>query len=168
DLQWADELTRGFLEFLAERPAAFKHLLVFGTCRTEEVEPLFIDSPAIVRIALDRLDQSSVGDMVCDMLALRRPPEIFVRFLTRHSEGNPFFVAEYLRTAVAERILHRDAAGLWQVEAAAEGAATEALYEALPLPGSVRELVGRRLDRLSAEARAPLGSAPGLGREARR
>ena len=49
--------------------------------------------------------------MVCDMLALDAPPVSFVRFLQRQSEGNPFFVAEYLRTAVSEALLFRDEKG---------------------------------------------------------
>ena len=56
--------------------------------------------------------------MVGDMLALSPAPEPFVQFLSRQSEGNPFFVAEMLRAAVAEGLLDRDAKGRWQVTAA--------------------------------------------------
>ena len=62
------------------------------------------------------------------MLALRSPPEVFVGFLARESEGNPFFVGEYLRTAVAEEVLSRHD-GRWQVLEHSEEEATEAVYE---------------------------------------
>src|SRR5262249_30837488 len=43
--------------------------------------------------------------------------------------------------------------------------ADEALYEALPLPRSIRELVGRRLDELSRGGRQTLERCSVLGRE---
>ena len=64
---------------------------------------------SIARFDLGRLDAAAVGAMVGDMLALTDPPREFVEFVTTQSEGNPFFVAEYLRTAVAERLLQRTA-----------------------------------------------------------
>jgi serine/threonine protein kinase/predicted ATPase len=177
DLQWADELTLGFLESLLRFVSGGVHgrarLLAVGAYRSEEVgqrpaSPLrrLLDAPAAVRLELPRLEQTAVGDMVRDMLALAAAPEAFARFLARHSEGNPFFVAEYLRVAVAEGLLYRDAAGMWQVAEEGEEEATEAVYAALPLPGSVRELVGRRLAGLSEPARGLLEAACVLGREA--
>jgi tetratricopeptide (TPR) repeat protein len=172
DLHWADDVTLGLLGFLLRtgRLEAMA-LLIVGTYRTEEVEALgraplktVLEAPSAWRLALGRLDQKAVGSIVADMLALAEPPETFVRYLTRQSEGNPFFVAEVLRTAVAEAVLYRDAVGRWRVAAEAE-AVTEAVYEALPLPHSLRELVGLRLDGLSAPTRRLAEAAAVLGRE---
>ncbi|HEV8267889.1 MAG TPA: hypothetical protein VGR00_06640, partial [Thermoanaerobaculia bacterium] len=95
------------------------------------------------------------------MLAMPVPLAPFVRFLSRQSEGNPFFVAEYLRTAVDEKVLHRQDAR-WHIAGNRE---TEADFEALPLPRSVRDLVTRRFRDLSAAARFLAEAASVLGRE---
>jgi tetratricopeptide (TPR) repeat protein len=172
DLQWADELTLGFLELVLQaghsRQWRAAPVLVLGTYRTEEVHPALqrlLEEPGAQRLELGRLEEEAVGAMVAEMLALPGRPELFIHFLSRHSEGNPFFVAEYLHTAVSEGVLYRDGTGRWQVGAKAEGKATEALYEELPLPSSLRELVGRKLERLSPEARGLAEIAAVLGRE---
>jgi tetratricopeptide (TPR) repeat protein len=103
--------------------------------------------------------------MIGDMLALRAPKEGFVEFVAQQAEGNPFFVAEYLRTAVTERVLYRDENHAWQLGGEGRAGATEE-YRSLPLPGSLRELIEQRLRRLSPAAlRAGLAAAV-LGREA--
>lgn len=88
-----------------------------------------------------------------------------MRYLTRQSEGNPFFVAEYLRTAIAEGLLFRDAKGHWQVAEEGGTEATEAMYDALPLPKSLREMVGWRLQSLAPAARRLAEATSVLGRE---
>jgi serine/threonine protein kinase/predicted ATPase len=183
DLQWADDLTLGLLAFLirAERLDRMR-LLVLGTYRTDEIGAAawrdrrgaaeeatsleeLIYSPGVRNLRLDRLGEEAVGAMVSDMLALSSPPAPFVRHLTAHSEGNPFFVAEYLQTALAEGVLYRDENGRWQVAEPAAEVATEEAYKALPLPGSLRELVGRRLQGLPQASRRLVDAAAILGRE---
>jgi predicted ATPase/serine/threonine protein kinase len=184
DLQWADELTLGFLEYwLQTRIQGVMQgqpLLIVGTYRTEEVgthreAPLqrLLEAPGNVCLPLGRLDEAAVGSMVSDMLALVPPPLPFVRYLSRQSEGNPFFVAEHLRTAVAEGLLAREAAGRWQLavglQQAAPAAEAErewtAKLEALPLPRSIHLLVNRRLEGLTPESRLVAEYLAVLGRE---
>jgi serine/threonine protein kinase/tetratricopeptide (TPR) repeat protein len=169
DLQWMDELSLGLLEFLLKSlQRAPTRLLVLGAYRIEEaaarVQKL-LAAPGVLQSKLTRLAPEAVGVMVGDMLAVERPPEPFVQFLARQSEGNPFFVAEFLRTAVAEGILYRDQEGRWQGAREGKEETTEEAYEALPLPHSVRELVGRRLDGLEAGSRQIADAAAVLGRE---
>ena len=201
DLQWADELTLGFLEdrrrlqaleaqdagmpVASESPAASgprraAPLLVVGAYRSEEVDtgpgpagarqtsPLqrLIDDAGPGSVVLGRMEEPAVGCMVGDMLALSPPPALFVRHLARHSEGNPFFVAEYLRAAVGEGLRYRDGRGRWQVAEQAEERATQATYEALALPRTLRELVARRIGGLSPAARKLAEASAVLGREA--
>jgi eukaryotic-like serine/threonine-protein kinase len=166
DLQWADELSLSALDFLRQGLLGDMRLLVVGTYRTEELDaalrPL-VQAPGVEHRTLGRMDAPVVARMVEDMLALASPPASFVHFLTTRSAGNPFFVAEYLRTAIDERLLYRDVLGRWQV--AAGDHTLERLHEALPLPGVLHDLVGRRLEGLGAEARALLEVAAVLGRE---
>ena len=167
DLQWAGDLTLGFLASLVRgQRLAGRRVLVVGTYRTEEVGEGLDDllaEPAVDRLALDRLDDAGVGSIVADMLAIGAPPQRLVGFVARQSEGNPFFVGEYLRTAVHEGLITRDSMGRWQVVRSEDGGDDE--FAALPVPGSLRDLVSRRLATLSRGARELLQVAAVVGRE---
>jgi eukaryotic-like serine/threonine-protein kinase len=169
DLQWADELTLSWCgHVLHSGSFARSGVLLLGTYRSDEVHDglgRLLEAPAALKLGLGRIPEASVASMIGDMLALEAPPQRFGRFLAEQSEGNPFFVAEVLRTAVAERLLWRDGQGRWQVRGAAEDAAGQAELERLPLPSSLRELVCRRLEGLSPAAAHALQAAALLGRE---
>lgn len=152
DLQWADPLTLDFLEFLITRQA-LKHsgLLLVGTYRTEECPPrtrAVLEHPGAKHIELERLNEQEVSALVSDILAQPALPPLFAAYLSRQSEGNPFFVNEYLHAALDFGLLWRDRDGRWQVMPAGSDVPSIPQYERLPLPGSLRALVGRRLEGL--------------------
>ncbi len=158
DLQWADELTLAFLAALAPARA---RVFVVGTARSDELTGALeqrLGRGDARRIDLDRLDEDDVRGMVGDMLATPSPGDALVRFVARHAEGNPFFVAEYLRAALRDGLIARDARGRFRL-------VDEAALAALPLPRSLRELVVARLDGLGAEARRVVDVAAVLGRD---
>jgi len=163
DVQWADALTRVFLRSLDPVALHLAGVLVVLTYRLEEAHEdlnALISKAGVQSVRLERLEQRAVGQIVADMLALKTAPEPFVEFVTTESEGNPFFVAEYLRAAVDEGFVRRDGMGRWQLPSR-----RGQRLEALSVPGGIQELVGRRLDRLSARAQAMLARASVLGRE---
>jgi predicted ATPase len=170
DLQWADELTLGWLESALRRGSLHRHpLLVAGTFRTEEAPAALralAAAPRVESLTLERLGEAELGTMAGDMLAMESLSESFAKFLARHTEGNPLFAGEYLRTAVAEGVLYRDAQGRWQVGEPGERQATEEVFEALPLPTVLREILERRLEGLGATARRIVEAASVLGHEA--
>jgi tetratricopeptide (TPR) repeat protein len=163
DLQGADELTLDFLAHLLrggylER----KPILVVGTYRSEEQgEGLreLIAAPRAAHIRLGRLEETAVDAVLSDMLALSPPPSSLSQYLCRHSEGNPFFVTEYLRAAVEDGLLARDGAGRWRFDA--EGAD----LERLGTPGSLRDLLRGRVANLPPVATRAAEAAAVLGRE---
>ena len=165
DLQWADDLSMGFIRHLLDETLPSLPLLLFGTFRSEErtdaLESLFIDPRTEARI-LRRMSSSEVGEMTRGMLAMPAPPEGFVSFLTDRGNGNPFFIAEYIRVAVAERVLTRDRLGRWSL--LVNGGDEAADYSALPLPGSLRQLIEMRLGKLGAEERRVVDNAALMGR----
>jgi serine/threonine protein kinase/tetratricopeptide (TPR) repeat protein len=166
DLQWADELSLGMMAFLQSSFLPDARVLVAGTYRKEELDAALqalLDVPGVLKLELGQLDTSQVSRMVEDMLAMSSPPSPFVHFLTSRSAGNPFFVAEYLRTAIDERLVHRDAFGQWRLVSG--DVALEHLHQALPLPGTLRDVVGRRLHGLAPGVRGLLEVAAVLGRE---
>ncbi len=153
DLQWADALTLGFLRFIArEQP---RRVLTVGTYRTDEVSAglaRLLEEPACVSVSVSRLGVDAVESMICDMFAINQPPMPLVRFVARQSEGNPFFVAEYLRAAMQEGLVYRDQAGRWQVAEYLTQWSSSDLDSAVPPPLGLRNVVQRRLKSLSADA----------------
>jgi len=185
DLQWADDSSLGVLELLDRGYFDENRVLIVGAYRTEEVTPALealAGSPDALHIQLGRLDARAVARVVSDMLAMDHPPQAFVDFLVQQSEGNPFFIAEYLRAAVQDGLLYRDGHGAWRLRpelGGSAGASPAASSQHAPvarpgsnppeapiaLPGSLRELVSRRLAALSPGARALVRMASVLGRE---
>ncbi|MBI2566276.1 MAG: protein kinase [Candidatus Schekmanbacteria bacterium] len=154
DLQWADDLSLGAVAHaLRHEVARDRALMVLATYRTDEPGPALraiVEAPGVDTLRLAALDTRAIAAMVAGMLAMDRLPESFSGYLNRHAEGNPFFVAEYLRAAVAANVLWRDELGAWRLEARAEhSGAVRGEDWNLPLPTSLRELLGRRLADLS-------------------
>ncbi|MFN7976159.1 MAG: tetratricopeptide repeat protein, partial [Acidobacteriota bacterium] len=164
DLQWADDLTLGLFAHLGQGDLlSGMGVLVVGAYRTEEA-PQGLPSLAAAahHLSLGRLKDDAIVAIVSEMLAMTPPPDALVRKLARHAEGNPFFVAEYLRTALGEGLLTRDRRGRWQVAGSPDRPGATG---ALSIPGSLRDLVRRRVQGLSPEARAVLEVGAILGRE---
>ncbi|MFC1849650.1 protein kinase [candidate division CSSED10-310 bacterium] len=103
DLHWADELVTGFLEYLLKTEyLGTIPFLIVGTYRPEERGlklQKIISSEGKTDLDLTRLQDQAVATIISDMLALYPAPPLFCEFLSRHCEGNPFFVAEYIRTS---------------------------------------------------------------------
>lgn len=76
--------------------------------------------------------------------------------LRRETDGNPFFTAEILRHLGESGAIVLGDDGRWTI--AGE-------LDALALPGSVRDVVGRRVERLGDEAVRVLSQAAVIGRE---
>ncbi|HMG54125.1 MAG TPA: AAA family ATPase, partial [Kofleriaceae bacterium] len=162
DLQWADELTIALLRSLGPEFLAGRGVFVLATARVEETTAELDDMLAALgttRFTVPRLDRAAIGAMVRDMLALEDDAPTLTEFVAARAEGNPLFAAEYVRTAVDEGVLHRDAAGRWRLA----DRDADSLDE-LPTPGSVQSLIHRRLRSLSDPARELTLAAAVLGR----
>src|SRR4051794_10113591 len=147
DLHWADEATVGMLRALA-RVAARVRLVVVGTYRETDLDrrhpfaaalPLLQREVEPTRIALDGLDADDVRALLERLSGHDVPPE-FAMLLASETDGNPFFLRETLLHLVDEGRL-REVDGVW---VAAPGD--------LGIPAGVRDVIGRRLSRLSPDA----------------
>ena len=166
DAGWADELSLAFLASLSHEYLERTPIFVLCCYRAEEISDgiaAIANNEHVLHLSVPRLDRGALGSMIGDILAIREPPEGFVSFIADQAEGNPFFVAEYLRAAVAERILFRNHEDAWQL--LPQSHASVAGYEHLRLPGSLRELIEYRLGRLGETAQRVAMSAAVLGRE---
>jgi tetratricopeptide (TPR) repeat protein len=164
DLQWADEMTLAFLKQLRHEDLSERGVLLLGTYRMEEMSDALrevVSVPGSLQLELGRLNERSIESMARGMLALHSLPRDFDR-LVRRSEGNPFFVAEYLRATISEGLLRRDTSGQWRLD---EGAHTGRSLDGLSLPISIAEIIHRRLRDLDTKAQLLVESAAVLGRE---
>ena len=148
DLHWADDATVGMLRTLA-RVAARTHVLVIGTYRETDLDrrhpfakalPELQREVEVTRIALDGLGPDDVQALLERISGHPVPPE-FARRLAAETDGNPFFLRETL--------LHLADEGLLRVEDGVWVAAPDA---ELSIPAGVRDVIGRRLSRLSPDA----------------
>ena len=156
DVHWADEPSLLLLRFVA-RQVRDSGLLLVGTYRDVELgrhHPLartlgeLAEVEGSRRVALRGLDTDSVERYI-EMTAGAEPPQGLAEAVHEQTEGNPFFVSEVVRLMASEGSLEGRSAGRWDVS----------------IPQGVREVVGRRLDRLSPEANEVLTMAAAVGRE---
>jgi len=158
DLHWADEPTLLLLQYLARNLDRDRVLLV-GTYRDMELDRTHPLSETIAslrrgdlmeRVLLRGLEREEVAALI-EATGGQPPPASFVDAVYEVSEGNPFFVAEILRNLVES--------GAIRVEDGRYVGDPDSV--AANLPEGVREVVGRRLDRLSEDANTLLsvGSA---------
>ncbi|MFC1851246.1 tetratricopeptide repeat protein [candidate division CSSED10-310 bacterium] len=168
DLQWTDDLSVAFLEFLVRGQYLDRFpMLIVGIYRKEEAnEDLLkaLSSQGVSKLDLSCLDEATITKIIEDMLSLSPVPESFGKQLTLHSEGNPYFVSEYLHLVVDEGLLWRDERGNWQI---AEEGRTEIGLDltSLPLPGSLRDLISHRLQSLPKQAQNIAQAAAVIGGE---
>lgn len=150
DLQWADELSLSFLSSQLAQLVADRRILVVATFRSDEVTSeltTLIESPMTTVINLGHLSASTIDALVAEMLGMTSIPRDLATVLAEHAEGNPFFVAEYLRAAVSEAVLCRRN-GRWEFDR--------------PRVLSAARVIGREVDLLAHVLATPPFSSTGL------
>ncbi|HTR63907.1 MAG TPA: AAA family ATPase [Candidatus Binataceae bacterium] len=156
DLHWADRGVIGMLNHVAHFALAHP-LLVVGAYRDAEVtrqHPLTGALAAIGRsrnfesLALDGLTGAEVGDLL-ELVGNEAPPAELIGALTDATEGNPLFIREVLMHLVEEGKILSEGRG-W---------ISRFSVEQLAIPEGVRQIIDRRLERLSPAANTLLSSA---------
>jgi DNA-binding CsgD family transcriptional regulator len=145
DMHWADRASRDLVTFLARRLRDERLLLVL-TYRTDELgrrhplRPLLAElgrSDRVERVDLRPFDRAELSDQLGAILDAPAPAGLVDDILTR-SDGNPFYAEELL-------------AGWRRGEPAG-------------VPGSLRDTLLTRVERLSGPAQAVLAAAAAAGR----
>ena len=118
DLQWLDAATLDFLEDLLSQPDVH-HLMLIGAYRDNEVDlahPLrrrlgaIRQAGAVVHeIVLAPLGTGHLAEMIVDSLHCKpQQAALFAQLLHEKTNGNPFFVVQFLYALVEEQLLRFD------------------------------------------------------------
>lgn len=158
DLHWADEHTIAALAHLArkdELPA-----LLIGTyrdtdlVRSHPLPKLLTDlrrEHRIKRIPLQRLSEPEIEEMISSHFGTRAGADI-VESISEETQGNPFFIEEVTNHLQEEGVIGAD--GLWK---------SDTSIGDYGIPEGLREVIGRRVDRLGTDAVATLEVASVIG-----
>ncbi len=106
-----------------------------------------------VRINLNRLSQPDVQRLLEFLFDQVDISEEFAQAIYRETEGNPFFIEEVIKSLIEQGQIYRQD-GRWQRNELAD----------LAIPQSVKEAIGRRLDRQSETCLEVLHTAAALGK----
>lgn len=164
DLQWADRPSLMLLLHLARRLRGSR-LLIVGTYRDVELDRRHPLSEALAelrrgrlyeRVLLRGLNESEVRALIEALTQEQLGENELARLINRETEGNPFFVEEVISHLVETGRLCRQH-GLWvgDIESITERG----------IPEGIRDVISRRLSRLSAECNRLLTEAAVLGPE---
>ena len=161
DLQWLDDASMGLLHHMA-RAITGERLLVVGAYRDLELEEQRSLSRTVSEInrerlfhaiPLKRLAFEHVLQMIRQTFGEKVPGEL-PDLVYDKTEGNPFFVEEVLRSLVEEGAVYPVEKG-WGVKDVSQ----------IHVPRGIKEVLGKRLERLDEESRHVLSAAAVIGRE---
>ena len=155
DLHWADRGVIGMLNHISHF-APSHPILVVGAYRDAEVtrsHPLAAALAAISRLrnfeslSLRGLTSEEVAELL-ELIGDQGAPGELVKALTESTEGNPLFIRELLMHLVEEgKILHEGSGWISKIS-----------IEDLGIPDGVRQIIDRRLEKLSDDAKRLLSA----------
>ncbi len=163
DLHWAEKPTLLLLRHIVQSIDPMR-LLVIGTYRDTDLDrshplaEMLADMrrmPRIERLPLKGLDVAGVSELMANSGGSKTDPRLaeLAQLIWSETEGNPFFVQEVLLSLVeVGHLVQRD--GVWT---------TDFDVAELGIPEGVREVVGRRLSRLTERANDVLALASVIG-----
>lgn len=138
DLQWADAASLGFVDWLLDASVDLPVLLLASA------RPEFAGVPAMRRIELAPLPTHDAATLARALLApLPEPPALLLQTLLLLTEGNPFFMEEWVRMLIDRGVLDATQPP-WRFH-------PERLSQAA-LPSTLNGVLQARLDELPAAA----------------
>ncbi len=156
DLHWARPVVLAWLHYLA-RHVSQVPLLMLLTYRPNEPD----SAASLIELTHQLQRQGHATTLRLERLTredlagwIEGTTTAFVAEMHRHTEGNPLFILETLRTLVDGAYLQQEGARWRETQPADE----------LPIPDSVRQAIRLRLERLSPTTRAALDVAAVIGR----
>ncbi|MGQ9888237.1 MAG: ATP-binding protein [Aggregatilineales bacterium] len=160
NLQWLDQESLGFLEYLAQELDDQPGVLVAAA--RPELEDYYPDyqagSPAHTRIKLTELAETDTAALTDSVLRhVDRVPDALPALIRERAEGNPLFVEEFLHMLFDSGVFEPQENGRWRVNLF--------LYSTVAnkLPNGLLALLQARLDKLPQTIRQTLQVAAAIG-----
>ncbi|KYC42799.1 hypothetical protein WA1_11740 [Scytonema hofmannii PCC 7110] len=168
DLQWADAATLKLIKLLMTTPGS-KYLFLIGSYRDNEVS-----AAHLLRLTIDEIQQSggivnniflsplnlpSVNELISD--TFKCPPKRTIplsELVLSKTDGNPFFINEFLKSLYAEKLIEFDREQLcwqWNLD--------QILFA--NLTDNVVELMALKIQKLSATSQRSLQIAAAIGHQ---
>jgi class 3 adenylate cyclase len=148
DVHWLDRSSAGIFEELVRMSASLPLAILVGS--RPGSRPVALDDDRIQRVVLEGLDVTETGELVRAVAGVPVEPDD-VRRLHLRTGGNPLFIGETVRAIVDDGAITSDGrlplGGPGQV----------------PVPATLRALLGSRIDALSPESRTVLRVASVIG-----
>jgi PAS domain S-box-containing protein len=168
NLQWADSATLELIELLVT-DSDILSLFLIGAYRDNEVSaahPLMLTIDEIKhaggcvnQIELSPLDDSGVNQFICDTLKCTpKKAQPLAELVLAKTQGNPFFIKEFLKSLYAEKLLYFDVQSLaWQWDIKQ--------IQARGFTDNVVELMTLQIQKLPAIAQQVLQLAAAIGNQ---
>jgi predicted ATPase/class 3 adenylate cyclase len=162
DLHWVDPVSAELLGFLLTIVASAPILFVCAQRRQGADSPndrlvrlQCLIPTQTVGIRLDRLSPEESHALLTELLSEAALPTTLKRNILQQSEGNPYFIEEYVRMLIEQGYLQRHDDG-WQVDPAV-------VLDTIPLPTSLETLIRSRVDALPSELKELMQCAAVVG-----
>jgi tetratricopeptide (TPR) repeat protein len=172
DLHWADKPTLLLLKHVLAHGQGLR-ALVLGTYRDSDLHrghPMtevladFHREQGVERVAIGGLGQPEIVELMERAGGHELDPSgvALSHELYRETDGNPFYTGEILRHLFESGTIYQQENGRFTVRGELSERGT---LSGLSLPQSVREVLGRRVERLGQETHSVLSVAAVIGRE---
>lgn len=164
DLQWSDIASLQLFHYLARAIGNLKIMLI-ASYRPEDIQSPDGSHPLSVLISrmgrehvytplqISRLTFQDVKTMVLAILNVKSLPERFLNFLYNETEGNPLFVEEIIYGMIEEGLLDTSKLS-WELKIEPEE---------VKIPGTIKELMSRRITGLNQDEKKVLMYASVIG-----
>jgi DNA-binding winged helix-turn-helix (wHTH) protein/predicted ATPase len=164
DLHWSDYSTLDLISYLARRPDRAR-LMVIGTYRPVDVilagHPLRgvkreLQAHSLCHeLPLEYLTEEQVAQYLAARFSGRHLPSRLRQTIYRRTDGNPLFMVNLVEYLIDHKLVIEEE-GLWSL-------CVECSELEHGVPSSVKELIEKQIERLSAEERGVLEAASATG-----
>ena len=151
DLHWLDSESQGFLTLLGRAVEGARILLLVNY--RPEYQPLWDGATSHGQLRLNALGRDDAESLLIALLGADAALDPLKQFVIDRTQGNPFFMEEYVRTLFDQGILERGA----------EGIGLARTLSSIEMPATVQGVLAARIDRLQPEDKAFLQMLAVLG-----